>query len=816
MAASYLWRIPHSNCPISNDEKSRMGQILVDELPFARDLVTKLDAALQSLPQTYRPTWSLADELRRDSESSRVQEAVISQPMCTLVQVILVDLVRTAGITFSAVVGHSSGEIGAAYATGFLSATDAVKIAYLRGFHASLAAGPSGQKGSMLAVGTSIEDAEELCGLPDFKGRIKLAASNSSSSVTLSGDATAIAHAKIVFDDEKKFARLLKIDTAYHSHHMQPCAEPYVQSMQEVGIQVLSPDENCAWYSSVHGGTRMQAGESLGAEYWKDNMVNPVLFSQALTAAVKNGGPFNLALEIGPHPALKGPASQTIQELGVSIPYSGTLKRGQSDLEAISDCFATVWASLGNSAVNFDAVQALLPHHQPPKLLKGLPTYGWDHDKPYWFESRKSKLFRSRERPSHELLGVRCDEGSDNELRWRNFLSIQEVPWLDGHQVQSQTVFPAAGYVSMAVEAAKEMVGERSIQLLEVQDLNIGKAIVLQDEKSTVETMTSLSSVSVVAADNESKEHDIFTADFTVLSHLSRDHINLTKVASGKVKVTVGPGQAPQLPSASPKPSHLIDVDTDRFYSALESCGYGYSGPFRALSNLQRRLNFCTGSVERPASPSADSALLVHPALLDPAFQAVLGGYFWPGDGRLWSLFLPTSIRKVTISPSICQQDDVTREVQLPFDAWLVDSPVHEIQGDVAIYNQGKTDCSIQIEGLRMVSFVQADPSADRPFFSETVWGVAAPDGDLVVGSERASDEEWELATACERVAYFYWRELDKALTPHERENCEPHHKQLLKTMARSFEQVSNKKHPHVKKEWQQDDEKSIADLVQK
>ncbi|KAM0276945.1 hypothetical protein ACHAQH_006230 [Verticillium albo-atrum] len=796
---------------------ARMGQKLIDELPFAKDLATKMDAALQALPKTYQPAWSLVEELSRDTESSRVQEAAFSQPICTLVQVILVDLLRTAGITFSAVVGHSSGEIGAAYAAGFLSASDAVKIAYLRGFHASLAAGPSGQKGAMLAVGTSIEDAQELCDLPDFEGRLKLAASNSSSSVTLSGDSAAIAHAKIVFDDEKKFARLLKIDTAYHSHHMQPCAGPYLQSMNEVGIRVLSPDGSCAWYSSVHGGTRVKAHDSLAAEYWKDNMVNAVLFSQALTGAVKNGGVFNLALEIGPHPALKGPASQTIQELDVDIPYYGTLKRGQSDLESISDCLGSVWSFLGDSAVNFEAVQKLLPHQKPPRLLKALPTYGWDHDKPYWFESRKSRLFRSRDRPSHELLGVRCDEGSDNELRWRNFLSIQEVPWLEGHQVQSQTVFPAAGYVSMAIEAARVMVGDRGIQLLEVQDLNIGKAIVFHDEKTGVETMTTLSNVLMDAADMESKVSGIITADFTVSSHLSRDHNNLTKVASGKVKVIVGPpAQAPKLPSSSPTPPHLIDVDTERFYSALETCGYGYSGPFRALSSLQRRLNFCTGLVERPAGPSAESALLVHPALLDPAFQAVLGGYFWPGDGRLWSLFLPTSIRKVTVSPSLCQEDDVTREVQLPFNAWLVDSPVHEIQGDVAIYSQDRTDCSIQIEGLRMISFVQADPGADRPFFAETVWGVSAPDGDLAMGSERASDHEWELAVACERVAYFYWRELEKTLTPHERENCEGHHKQLLKTMTRSFEQVLAGKHPHVKKDWQHDDEKSITELVEK
>ena len=135
---------------------------------------------------------------------------------------------------------------------------DDVAVAYLRGrvSHVALA------NGAMLAVGTSLEDATELCSLPIFRGRLTVAASNSSSSVTLSGDRKAVEKAQMVLDDEGKFTRMLKVDKAYHSHHMEPCSEPYIEAMVRAGIQVLEPKDGprCCWFSSVLGGTEVTPG----------------------------------------------------------------------------------------------------------------------------------------------------------------------------------------------------------------------------------------------------------------------------------------------------------------------------------------------------------------------------------------------------------------------------------------------------------------------------------------------------------------------------------------------------------------------------
>jgi hybrid polyketide synthase / nonribosomal peptide synthetase ACE1 len=189
-----------------------MASKLMDS-PAVLSIVEDLEKSLSALTD-YPPQWSLKAELLADKASSRITEAALSQPACTAVQIVLVELLRAAGINFSAVVGHSSGEIGAAYASGYLSASDAIRIAYYRGVHLRLAQGKNGESGAMIAIGTSYEDAKKFCNLRKFRGKVCVAASNSATSVTISGDATAIEGVKAVFEEEKKFARVLRVDKA--------------------------------------------------------------------------------------------------------------------------------------------------------------------------------------------------------------------------------------------------------------------------------------------------------------------------------------------------------------------------------------------------------------------------------------------------------------------------------------------------------------------------------------------------------------------------------------------------------------------------
>lgn len=160
-----------------------MGKALLLGSQYVGDLIDELDFALATLPASHRPTWTLREELSKVGKDSRVTQAEFSQPLCAAIQIVLVELLTAAGIIFKAVVGHSSGEIGCAFASGCISATQAIRAAFYRGVYSKLAESPSGNEGGMMAVGCTLEDATELCELETFAGRLSVAACNAPDSV---------------------------------------------------------------------------------------------------------------------------------------------------------------------------------------------------------------------------------------------------------------------------------------------------------------------------------------------------------------------------------------------------------------------------------------------------------------------------------------------------------------------------------------------------------------------------------------------------------------------------------------------------------
>lgn len=774
---------------------ARMGAELILRSQFARDIIKRLEDRLAALPVSDRPTWSLTDELLADAASSRINEAAISQPLCTAVQIVLVDILRAACVNIDAVVGHSSGEIGAVYAAGYISAQDALCIAYYRGLHANLAGGLAGRNGAMLAVGISLEDAEELCKDEQFVGRMSVAASNSPTSVTLSGDEDAIAEAEIICEDEKKFKRLLKVDKAYHSHHMIPCSTAYERSLRALNVQVHDPSPKCTWFSSVHAVS--EAKTELRDTYWKDNMVKPVLFLQAIEKAFSTC-PFDMAVEIGSHPALKGPASQTIQDLTKeSIAYTGMLKRGQNDVEAIADGLGCLWTQLGDSAINLENYARVVAGGADFKLLKNLPTYKWDHDREYWQESRLSRVFRRRANPVHELLGTVCTDSTQYQMSWRNLLRPREITWIHGHQLQNQTVFPAAGYVATALEASKALMGTKPAKLIEIRDLTIHQAMIFNDDDFGVEVLFTLTDV-------ERRNGDSVAANFSYYSAVGKDPDSLTLMASGKLEVFSGELSAVVLPPRPLPEPNMVEVETDRFYSSLDELGYGYTGPFRALSSMKRKLGKAAGLVSNPSDTPHGQRLMVHPAMLDAAIQSVILAYCYPNDGQLWSLHLPTSIRCIKVNPTLCTLD-FDEEKLLPFNSALSNQEETGIFGDVDIYTADGKYSILQLEGMHAVPFSGATSASDRQLFSHMLWDVAEPDGEAAAMDSRATSNEYELAYVLERVSSFYLRRLDRDISQEHPARSAGPYKGLFNYASHLNALVSAGKHPYAKKEWMHD-----------
>ncbi|PGH21386.1 hypothetical protein AJ80_03303 [Polytolypa hystricis UAMH7299] len=802
-----------------------MGAELIRSSAFVRQRIQDLEESLTTLPPADRPQWRLQDEMLAGADTSRISEAELSQPLCTAIQIVLVDLLKTAGITFTAVVGHSSGEIAAAYAAGFFSAHDAVRIAYYRGLYARLAgSSSSGQKGAMLAVGTSWEDAEDLINLRAFKGRMAIAAHNSSASVTLSGDADAIVQAKKVFDEEKKFARLLKVDTAYHSHHMLPCGDPYINSLRECGIKVnRERSTTCSWFSSVTPSDKgVEPTEQFQDIYWRDNMTNAVLFADAVKNAVASNPQLTLALEVGPHPALKGPAMQNISEVRpAALPYSGVLSRGKNDIESFSDGLGFVWTHLGAQGVDFQTLENAVSSPSSsesasrPKLVVGLPSYQWNHGRSHWHESRRSRKIRGRKQPFHELLGVLSPDSTARDMRWTNLLKVSEITWLDGHQLQSQTVFPAAGYVAMALEAARSFAADRPVEMFELNNLAIPRAITFEEDTSSgVETLVTLTGITI-PNHSDQKHKQTITAEFSCYSCAATgSDQEMELMASGSVKIVVGTPGVAALSSTLLEASDMSTIDADRFYSSLDKLGYGYSGTFRGMSSLKRRLNQSSVMVSTyPYSDIDTSVYMVHPTMLDVAFQASMLAFSAPGDERLWSLHVPTSIRSIRVNPEVCASLS-TYGSEVPVCAVLDDAEA--FSASIDLFSEDGQNAMIQVEDLTIKPFAPATEADDRRLYSYTKWDVATPVGASIVGDVRPSEEEVELASLCDRISYYYIRKWKAEITDEQWANGQEHHARLQDFMNYTLSAVSSGQRPWINNEWSKDTAEDIEAQIKR
>ena len=501
-------------------------------------------------------------------------------------------------------------------------------IAYYRGFHAKLAGGTDGSKGGMMAVGMGVDDALDFCGQDSLKSRLYVAASNAPASVTLSGDLESIKKGKAQLDKEKRFCRQLIVDTAYHSHHMDRCATPYLDSLEACGIEAEETVASCPWISSVYGPSGKPTTKELRGRYWRDNMVQPVLFAEALARMLAEHGPFDAVLEVGPHAALRGPANQVIQEsLGYTLPYSGVLNRYSNEVLAFSDALGMLWCHIGASSVDFQSYSAALRLPATRySLARDVPTYPWDHSQSLLRQPRLMKQYLHRSNAPHELLGIRTLDDTPSDCRWRNVLRPSTIPWIKNHRFQGQIIIPVAAYCVMALDAGRVMATERamSVTMVEINHLLLSNGITMEDDTQGIETLFSLT------YDQEKSTDDQIVASFSLDWGLVSGNRRTKRAVSGFVSLYAM--KETTLPSPSPRQPVLRYVNVEDFYGQMNDIGLGYTMAFKSLTSLERRHFFAAGKLEKPHIDDT-STLLVRPALLDSCFQVAFAAFAAPNDG---------------------------------------------------------------------------------------------------------------------------------------------------------------------------------------
>ncbi|KAI3325962.1 hypothetical protein HD806DRAFT_428958 [Xylariaceae sp. AK1471] len=726
---------------------ARMCAALIETSDYCAHIIDRLEARLATLPEIDRPSWSLRQELL-EASAARIGQAALSQPLCTAVQILQVDLLRRAEVEFSGVVGHSSGEIAAAYCAGMITADEAICIAYYRGLVSQRSSSFSKERGAMIAVATALADAQGLCDEEEYEKRVCVAAINSPTSITLSGDSDAVEEVHTIFEDEGKIVRRLHVDQAYHSPHMERCSEEYVRALEVLNIEPKRAD--VPWFSSVDNGKVMSADDlsRIRSSYWNENMIKPVMFMQAIDQAWNNQGPFDIAVELGPHPVLKRPMLQTIQELhGQKIPYTGVHARERDAVKSLSHALGFIWTHVASA--NLSNYDKYVGDHADFELVSGLPPYSWDHQKEYWHESRYAKSIRTQYGSVHELLGHLTPSSSDEDMRWRNILCPNEVPWLKNHAVENQIVFPAAGYVVAAIEATAAMAKRRGVpvSLIEVRDLDIRKALGFDSESTKIEIIIALNSI---------RQHgDVIKASFNFHGAPVFLDGSTNLLASGKIVATLGDGDENVLPSRGHLETGLSNIDYEDFYHSLSKLGYEYTEQFRALRELQRKYGFASGSIAAEASD-----FLIHPAVIDAAFQSLFLANCAPNSGGIWSLHVPRTIRTVRVNAFLCAADTMSNR-PLSVDCFQP-KDTSGFEGDIDLFARtSDADKGIaQIQGLSCVPLTRPTAQEDREIFATTVWDVAAPEGGRVGFDGEATEEHIKRATLLTRMSVFFLRRL--------------------------------------------------------
>ncbi|KAH8891529.1 polyketide synthase [Thozetella sp. PMI_491] len=450
-----------------------MGRELLGTYPVFDNAIRAADACLKRLGADF----SLYEELLKDKATSEVNKAYISQPICSAIQLGLTDLLKSWDITPSAVTGHSSGEICAAYAAGALSFDAVMAIAYFRGQTViKMKEMYPDLKGSMMAVGAGPDEMIPLA--KQLKTAVAVVAcENSPSSVTISGDEAAIDELAAQVEEKQMFNRKLAVDVAYHSPHMKLGADIYHDSIKDT--QPISGGD-VAFYSSLHG--KKVDHSVLDASYWVDNLTCPVRFSTSLKELCLGSSP-DVVIELGPHAALEGPIKQTLKTLGqqaTKIAYFSALVRNTDANVTALKLAANLWVKglpLDMAKVNRESGEG-----EPPTLISDMIPYPWSRQK-YWIEPLIAKQHRNKPFPRHDLLGLLADFSNELAPTWRNVLRTDDLPWLRDHKMQSLTTFPFAGFVSMATEAAAQRASMRGVEFerFSMREIHVKRPLLMED-----------------------------------------------------------------------------------------------------------------------------------------------------------------------------------------------------------------------------------------------------------------------------------------------------------------------------------------------
>ena len=780
-----------------------MGQELLAYDVFA-NTVREADKYLSSLGAD----WSVMAELTAQDKDSQISLAKFSQPLCCVLQTALVDLLAHWGVKPAAVIGHSSGEIGAAYATGALSAEDCWKVAFHRGrLSDDIKTIASHLKGSMLAVGLSEDDVKPYLEKLGTDKAAVVACVNSPSNVTVSGDLAAVDELIELLKPANVFARKLKVENAYHSPHMHTIADAYLDAIKDVKPRKSSKSAP-TMISSVTGA--QIAASELDASYWVRNMVSPVQFVKAVGVVCaastpgirrrrKDGLSVDTLLEVGPHSALQGPLKQILTENKrvEDTTYLSMLSRGQDAVVTALEASGKLW-SLGQS-LDFLRVNSYEAEPKPSVALPDMPGYAWNHAHTFWHETAVSGNHRFRKTPRLDILGKRVDDFNPLEAKWTNTIRKTEIPWVKDHVVQGDILFPAAGMISAVLEAAQQLAEEnKSVDSFELRDVNLSRAFVLPSDDTKV-TMTLTMKPRKLGVKGSEKPWTEFTVYAQVgdepiteqccglvMTHYVKETVDSEEAAEKDAEWKAVKEEYAEALKACEKP-----IEPKDFYAKWYARGMEYGPQFQPISKILTNetdtglTTVVVQDTQAQMPAEFEYPHLLHPVTLDGMFQSV----FTAISGND-SPAVPRSIDTLIVSARLpsgpgAEFHGITHTTRRGF---------REFNSTSIMSDESWSEPKVVVRGAQLTELgnladdgsANKTSSAIRKMCGELIWKedvdhVRQREAEqLFTPSQGASAEH---IAACDRAVTIYMRRAISGLTPEREAALAPHEVKYVQWM---------------------------------
>jgi hybrid polyketide synthase/nonribosomal peptide synthetase FtdB len=570
-----------------------MGRQLLTTNRVFRDVIDRCDAAFRSLGG-----WSLTEEMLAPETASRMGQTAISQPANFALQVALTQVWASLGIRPTAIIGHSAGEIAAAYLAGSLTFDDAATVI----FHRARIQHKTAGQGRLLAVAIPEERAAGLPGVKD--GRLSIASVNSPTSSALVGAVPDLEEVAALLEAEDVFCRFVAGNVPFHGRAMDPLRAEAFECLS--GIAPLPPA--MPLYSTVSG--RKVLGAVHDAAYWWGNIRQPVRFADAALALIDDG--ITAFVEVGPHPALTRALAECLGSRGLPGVTVPSLNRKQPDSAALAHSCAELYVA--GFSPDWGAFYPEDRHEQ-------LPAYPWQRER-YWKEAGASRQDRLGE-TEHPLLGARRDSPMPT---WRRRLDGSRPAYLADHRVMDAILLPGAGYVEMALAGGRALFGaSRCI----VENVRFEAPVIMHDGPAylldtTVDGTTGQAAIYGCQSDG-------------------RHWVRHASMRLGPPAVS-----APEVDLPAVRERCGEQWDGDRFYEAVRERGFEYGPSFRPIDRLWIGDREALGRFTPDAlAATAGDDLVLDPVALDGCFQMLLPFAVPPSEAH--AALLPVGVDKIIV-----------------------------------------------------------------------------------------------------------------------------------------------------------------------